>query len=72
MGKAVSIRLPDDIAERLEQVSKEIHRNKTFIIKSALKKYLDEYADYQIALDRLRDKDDQIISADEMRKSLGV
>ena len=72
MGKAVSIRLPDDIAERLEHLSNEIHRNKTYIIKSALEKYLDEYADYQIALDRLRDKDDSIVSSDEMRKSLDI
>ncbi|KKK62952.1 hypothetical protein LCGC14_2999200 [marine sediment metagenome] len=72
MGKAVSIRLPDDIAERLENLSNEIHRNKTYIIKSALEKYLDEYADYQIALDRLRDKDDSIVSSDEMRESLDI
>ncbi len=72
MGKAVSIRLPDDIAERLEHLSNEIHRNKTYIIKSALEKYLDEYADYQIALDRLRDKDDSIVSSDKMRKSLDI
>ena len=26
-------------------------------MKSALEQYLDEYADYQIALDRLKDKD---------------
>ncbi len=72
MGKAVSIRLPDDIAERLEHLSNEIHRNKTYIIKSALEKYLDEYADYQIALDRLRDKDDSIVSSDEIRESLDI
>jgi RHH-type transcriptional regulator, rel operon repressor / antitoxin RelB len=72
MAKALSIRLPDNIAEKLEYLSNEIHRNKTFIIKSALEKYLDEYADYQIALDRLRDKDDKIITSNEMRKTLGI
>jgi predicted DNA-binding protein len=72
MVKAFSIRLPDHIAERLEHLSNEIHRNKTYIVKSALKRYLDEYADYQIALDRLRDKDDKIITSTEMRKTLGI
>lgn len=72
MGKLLSLRLPDEIAEKLEQLSNEIHRNKTFIIKSALEKYLEEYADYQIALDRLRDKDDRIMSSKEMRESIGV
>jgi RHH-type rel operon transcriptional repressor/antitoxin RelB len=72
MAKTVSIRLPEDISQELDKVSREINRNKTFIIRSAIEKYLDEYADYQIALDRLRDKDDKIISADEMRGLLGV
>jgi predicted DNA-binding protein len=72
VAKTVSIRLPEDISRELDKVSKEINRNKTFIIRSAIEKYLDEYADYQIALDRLRDKDDKIISADEMRGLLGV
>ena len=30
-----------------------------------------EYADYQVALDRLRDKDDPVISSAELRKRLG-
>ena len=34
--------------------------------------YLHEYADYLIALERQRDKDDLILSADEMRKRLGI
>ena len=72
MGKAISLRLPDDIAEKLDQLSQEIHRNKTYIIKSALEIYLEEYADYQIALDRLRDKDDRILTSAELRKSLGL
>jgi len=72
VAKTVSIRLPEDISQELDKVSREINRNKTFIIRSAIEKYLDEYADYQIALDRLRDKDDEIISDDEMRGLLGV
>jgi predicted DNA-binding protein len=72
MGKTVSIRLPDEISQELDKVSREINRNKTFIIKSAIVKYLDEYADYQIALDRLRDKDDEVVSGDEMRGLLGI
>jgi len=72
MAKALSIRLPDNIAEKLEHLSNEIHRNKTYIIKSALEKYLDEYADNQIALGRFRDKDDKIITSTKLRKSLGI
>jgi len=55
-----------------ENVSNETERDTTFIVKKALEQYLLEYIDYQIALDRLRDKDDKLISAEEMWRRLGV
>jgi predicted DNA-binding protein len=72
MGKALSIRMSDSMADRLEQLSKEINRSKAYIIKSALQKYFDEYADYQVALDRIRNKEDRIISSEEMRELFDI
>ena len=72
MGKTLSIRMSDSMAERLEQLSEEINRSKAYIVKSALQKYFDEYADYQMALDRIRDKDDRIISQEEMRELFDI
>ncbi|MDO9464562.1 MAG: hypothetical protein Q7J67_04610 [bacterium] len=37
-----------------------------------LEKYFSEFADYQIALDRMKNKDDEIISSKEMRAKLGI
>ncbi|MCI0340593.1 MAG: hypothetical protein L0216_05505 [Planctomycetales bacterium] len=45
-------------------------RPKSSLIRKALEAYLEDYADYQIALDRLRDKDDPVISGAEMRRRL--
>ncbi len=72
MGKALSIRMSDSMADRLERLSKEINRSKAYIIKSALQKYFDEYADYQVALDRIRNKEDRIISSEEMRELFDI
>jgi RHH-type transcriptional regulator, rel operon repressor / antitoxin RelB len=69
MASPISLRLPDDMEAKLEETSKRLKRSKSFILKSALQQYLDEYADYQIALDRLNDKDDPILSAAEFRGS---
>jgi predicted DNA-binding protein len=66
MRKMMSLRLPDDLTEELEKVSNEIERDKTFIIVKALRKYFEEYAGYQVAIDRLKDKDDKIITMKEM------
>ena len=71
MSTSVSIRLPDHTAKALEELARATDRPKTYFIEKALESYLAEYADYQVALDRLRDKDDPIISAAELRKRVG-
>lgn len=72
MTKPISLRLPADISEDLEKIAKLIDRPKSYVIRKALENYLAEYVDYQIALDRLNDKDDAIISSDEMRAKFGL
>jgi RHH-type rel operon transcriptional repressor/antitoxin RelB len=68
----VSVRLPDALAARLEGVAKEAERTKSFVIQKAIEAYLEDRADLQIALDRLRDTSDAAISGKELRKSLGL
>jgi len=72
MSKAISIRIPDELAEQLEGVAKETDRPRSYIIQKALESYLEDFADLQIALDRLRDKSDSLVTSAEMRKSLGL
>ena len=70
MSVSVSLRLPDRTAKALEELAKATDRPKTYFIEKALESYLAEHADYQLALDRLRDKDDPIISSAELRKRI--
>lgn len=72
MSKIITVRLPEEVSEKLDDLSQEIRREKSFIIKAALVQYLDEYIDYQIALDRLKDKDDKIITSEDLRKDFGI
>ena len=72
MSKVITVRIPEEISEKLDDLSREIRREKSFIIKSALVQYLDEQVDYQIALDRLKDMDDKIITSEDLRKELGI
>jgi len=72
MSRAISIRIPDELAEQLEGVAKETDRPRSYIIQKALESYLEDIADLQIALDRLRDKSDPLVTNAEMRKSLGL
>jgi RHH-type transcriptional regulator, rel operon repressor / antitoxin RelB len=72
ISTSVSIRLPDDIAKSLADLAETIERPKTYVIRKAIEEYLREYADYLIALERLDDKDDNIISDVEMTELLGI
>ena len=68
----ISVRMPDILAGELEKVAREAERPKSFLIQKAVEAYLEDYADLQIALDRLRDTSDSAMSSRDMRKSLGL
>jgi len=72
MSTAVSIRLPDIIAKELDHIAEETERPRSFHVQKALESYIDDFADVQIALDRLRDQKDPVVSSRDMRKSLGL
>ncbi|MFH2090845.1 MAG: ribbon-helix-helix domain-containing protein [Pseudomonadota bacterium] len=72
MSVAVSIRIPDELIRELDSVAKTTERSRSFHIQKALEIYLEDQADLQIALDRLHDSSDPIISIDEMRNELNV
>ena len=72
MSTAVSVRMPDELVRDLDSVAKITERSRSFHIQKALEIYLEEQADLQIALDRLHDTSDSIISLNEMKDSLNV
>lgn len=72
MSTPISIRISEDLAKRLDSIVKETERPRSYIIQKALESYLEDYADLQIALDRLHDQTDEVISGKELRKTLGL
>ena len=70
MSKAISIRISDDLASKLTEISKETERPKSFHVQKALEAYLTNVADMQIAIDRLHDSSDSILSIEDMREEL--
>jgi len=68
MSESISVRIPAELAERLNELAKTLDRSKTYIITKALSQYLEEYEDYLIALHRLRDKDDRLVTEEELAK----
>ena len=72
MSKPISVRIPDELASRLESVARETDRPRSYIVQKALESYMEDFADLQIALDRLRDTSDGTVSSEELRKDFGI
>ena len=70
MSTAISVRISDILASKLLSIAQETERPKSFHIQKALEAYLEELADLQIAIDRLHDTSDPVISLSTMRKEL--
>ncbi|MBU0952145.1 MAG: ribbon-helix-helix protein, CopG family [Elusimicrobia bacterium] len=68
---SIALRLPEELEKEVNKISHELERSKSYIIRKAIQAFVTEYFDYQIALDRLNDKDDEIISSKKMRLLLG-
>ena len=72
MNTSLSVRISQPLAKELDEVAKSTERSRSFHIQQALKSYLKEQADLQIALDRLQDSTDPVVSMEDMKKSLDV
>jgi RHH-type rel operon transcriptional repressor/antitoxin RelB len=72
MSIAISVRISDDLAIKLDEIAKETERPKSFHVQKALESYLDDLADLQVAIDRLHDTSDPVISIDDMRNDIGL
>lgn len=70
MSVTISLRLDDETVKKLEEIAKITDRSKSYLVREAIQNYLVEYAEYRIALDRLTDVRDKIISSEEMRELL--
>ncbi len=52
---SVSLRLPDDISQRLSSLAEQTGRSKTFYMLEAIKQHIDELEDLYLAEQRLLD-----------------
>ena len=70
MAKTLNVRISDEIERRLEDLAKKTKRPKSFYIKDMLEKYLDEYEEAYLALDRISEKNARYYTSKEVKKLL--
>ena len=71
MSHVISTRLQDDLYASLENIAENRQRKLSEVIQEALRRYVEEYGDYLIAMDRLHDHTDEVIDETELKRRLG-
>ncbi len=70
--RLAEIKIPDELAKELERIAKKTSKTRDYHIKEALRLYLKEYRDLEIALERSKNKKDRVITSEQLKKALGI
>ena len=66
----ITARLPDEVVEALDAAAKALDRSRAEIVRQAVERYLEDFDDLTVALERLRDPTDPVLDWDEVRHAL--
>ena len=66
----ITARLPDTVVEALDAAAKALHRSRADIVRQAVERYLEDFDDLSVALERLRDPTDPVLDWDKVRDEL--
>jgi len=67
-----TVRLPKDLAARLDNLAKLTRRSKTSFIREALEQYLEAQEDLEKSLARIRDPQAEWMDHDEVKRALDL
>ena len=66
----ITARVPDELVDALDAAAEDLKRSRADIIRQALERYLEDYDDLEVALERLRDPADPVLDWDQVRHEL--
>jgi len=73
--RTITCRVEDEIEDRLERLARETRRTKSFYVREALLKSLDDMEDVYLAdqvIERIRKGEEKTYSMDEVEAHLGL
>ena len=71
MSTVVATRFSDELLAALDDVARELHRSRAEVVRRAVEVFVNDYADHQIALERLNDPSDASLTTEQMWGELG-
>ena len=70
MPRQVTARLPDPLVDALDSAARELRRSRADVVRQAVERYLQDFDDLSIAVQRLRDPGDPVLDWDRVRREL--
>ena len=70
MPQHVTARLPHPMVEALDRAARQLRRSRSDVIRLAVERYLEDFDDLSVAIDRLRDPGDPVLDWDRVRREL--
>ena len=64
----ITARLPDAVVDALDEAANRLKRSRAEIIRQAIERYLEEFDDLSVAVERLRDPNDPVLDWDQVRR----
>jgi len=66
----ITARVPQPVIDALDEAAAQLRRSRAQVVREALERYLADYDDIAVALERLRDPSDPVLDWDEVRREL--
>lgn len=66
----ITARLPDALVAALDEAARSLHRSRAQVIRQAVERYLEDYTDLSVAVERLRDPTDEVLDWDDVRREI--
>lgn len=63
----IPLRIESDMEKQLGRIAHELKRPKSYIIREAINEYIKDTVDYEIAVARMKDKNDEILTSSEFK-----
>ncbi len=66
----ITARVPDEMVEALDSAAAVLNRSRADVVRQAVERYLEDFDDLSVAVERLRDPSDPVLDWEEVKREL--
>jgi transposase len=66
----ITARVPDTLVDALDAAARTLKRSRAEVVRQAVERYLEDFDDLSVAMQRLRDPADPVLDWDSVKREL--